>query len=155
MKKVLTLTLIYQPPRILLGMKKRGFGVGRWNGFGGKLNPGEDILDAAKREVEEEVGVKIVGDLERRGILDFSWQGKPDSLEVNVFRADKFVGEPTESEEMRPQWFHVDEIPFNEMWSDDPLWFPLFLTGRTFRGRFVFDDNDQMLEHRLEEIDSL
>jgi hypothetical protein len=37
MKKILTLTIIYQHPRVLLGMKKRGFGAGRWNGFGGKV----------------------------------------------------------------------------------------------------------------------
>ena len=37
MKKLLTLTIIYQHPKVLLGMKKRGFGAGRWNGFGGKV----------------------------------------------------------------------------------------------------------------------
>jgi 8-oxo-dGTP diphosphatase/2-hydroxy-dATP diphosphatase len=30
-------------------MKKRGFGVGRWNGFGGKVEKQETILDEAKR----------------------------------------------------------------------------------------------------------
>jgi 8-oxo-dGTP diphosphatase/2-hydroxy-dATP diphosphatase len=30
-------------------MKKRGFGVGRWNGFGGKVEKQETILDGAKR----------------------------------------------------------------------------------------------------------
>ncbi len=34
---------------MLLGLKKRGFGAGKWNGFGGKVNPGEDIVDAALR----------------------------------------------------------------------------------------------------------
>jgi len=35
-KKVLTLVFLRRPGQILLGMKKRGFGQGRWNGFGGK-----------------------------------------------------------------------------------------------------------------------
>jgi 8-oxo-dGTP diphosphatase / 2-hydroxy-dATP diphosphatase len=34
---------------ILLGMKKRGFGAGKWNGFGGKLEENESNEDAAKR----------------------------------------------------------------------------------------------------------
>ena len=61
-------------------------------------------------------------------------------------------GELVESEEMRPKWFHIDEIPFAEMWADDPHWFPLFLRGRKFRGRFLFDEEDKVLEKYLEEV---
>ena len=56
MKKILTLCVIYQHPRVLLGMKKRGFGKGRWNGFGGKVKEGETIEEATKRETLEEAG---------------------------------------------------------------------------------------------------
>lgn len=47
--KLLTLVMVVQPGRVLLGMKKRGFGAGRWNGFGGKVQDGETIEDAARR----------------------------------------------------------------------------------------------------------
>ncbi len=47
--KLLTLVLVVQPGRVLLGMKKRGFGAGKWNGFGGKVQPGETIEQAARR----------------------------------------------------------------------------------------------------------
>lgn len=47
--RLYTLVLVLQPPRILLGMKKRGFGVGLWNGFGGKVQEGESIEEGAKR----------------------------------------------------------------------------------------------------------
>lgn len=47
--KLLTLLFIVEEKRVLLGMKKRGFGVGRWNGFGGKVQPEETIEEAAKR----------------------------------------------------------------------------------------------------------
>lgn len=47
--KLLTLVLVVQPGKVLLGMKKRGFGAGKWNGFGGKVQPGETIEDAARR----------------------------------------------------------------------------------------------------------
>jgi 8-oxo-dGTP diphosphatase/2-hydroxy-dATP diphosphatase len=47
--KLYTLAFVLDAGKILLGMKKRGFGVGRWNGFGGKVDPGESIEGAAKR----------------------------------------------------------------------------------------------------------
>ena len=47
--KILTLVLIRESARVLLGMKKRGFGQGRWNGFGGKVEKGETILQGAIR----------------------------------------------------------------------------------------------------------
>ena len=47
--KLLTLLFVLEPSRVLLGMKKRGFGVGRWNGFGGKVQQNETIEDGAKR----------------------------------------------------------------------------------------------------------
>lgn len=47
--RLFTLVLVVQPPRVLLGLKKRGFGAGLWNGFGGKVQPGESIEEAARR----------------------------------------------------------------------------------------------------------
>ena len=55
-KKILTLVFLREDCRVLLGMKKRGFGAGKWNGFGGKIETGETITEAAVREVKEECG---------------------------------------------------------------------------------------------------
>ena len=149
MKKILTLCILHQHQRVLLGLKKRGFGAGRWNGFGGKIENGETIEDAAKRELLEEAGI-VVENLEQFGTLEFSWEGKPEILEVHIFKARDFKGEPTESEEMKPQWFDVSEIPFDKMWPDDKYWFPLFLADKKFKGKFLFGENDVVLEHNLE-----
>jgi len=150
-KKVLTLCLIHQHPNLLLGMKKRGFGVGKWNGFGGKVEPGEEIEDAVYREVWEEAGVKIAG-AEKVGHINFKFAGEPEALEVHIFKAGSFSGEPRESDEMKPQWFHIDEIPLDQMWSDDKIWLPLFLAGKKFKGEFFFEGHDKILEHKLELI---
>lgn len=156
MKKILTLCMIYQHPKILLGMKKRGFGKDIWNGFGGKLNDGESIEEAAIREVREETGIKI-NKIEKKGIIDFEFKDNPEILEVHIFKADEFEGEPLETEEMRPKWFHIDEIPFEEMWSDDIHWLPLFLDGKKFRGKFLFDDADsnKILDLELLEVEEI
>ena len=47
--KLLTLAFVTQKDKVLLGLKKKGFGMGRWNGFGGKVEKGETIEEAAKR----------------------------------------------------------------------------------------------------------
>lgn len=137
-KKVLTLCIIHQDSKILLGMKKKGFGEGRWNGFGGKVEEGETIEQAALREVHEEAGIKAL-DLNKVGIIDFEFENDPKILEVHIFSATKFSGEPVESDEMKPQWFSVDKIPYDQMWSDDIYWLPLLLQGIKFRGTFLFD----------------
>jgi len=152
MKKQLTLCIIYNHPQVLLGMKKRGFGMGRWNGFGGKVEKGETIEEAALRELKEEAGIKVTQRLEKIGILDFEFQGNPEILEVHIFRGEKFSGKPTESEEMKPQWFHIDEIPFSEMWPDDIHWIPLFLKRKKFKGKFLFGENDIILEQTLKMV---
>jgi len=124
--------------KILLGMKKRGFGEGRWNGFGGKVEEGETIESSAIRELKEEAGIEAKK-INKIGILEFSFENDPKKLEAHIFKITEFTGEPTESEEMKPQWFNFDEIPFFQMWSDDEHWFPYLLNGKSFKGNFLFD----------------
>ena len=121
--------MVLKEGEVLLGMKKRGFGVGRWNGFGGKIEEGETIEQGAHRELEEEVGIKAL-DMQKVGILDFSFENDPKILEVHIFKITDFTGEPLESEEMKPQWFPFDSIPFDQMWSDDKYWFPYLLNNK-------------------------
>lgn len=154
-KKQLTLCLIHQDKRVLLGMKKRGFGEGRWNGFGGKVAERESLEDAARREIFEECGV-VVKELEKRGIIEFSFKKDPrEILEVHIFRAAHFEGEPEETDEMRPEWFPIESIPFDSMWPDDIIWMPMLFAGKQFKGRFFFGENDTILESSLEEVSEL
>lgn len=152
MRKILTLCLALEGDRILLGMKKRGFGAGRWNGFGGKVEAGETIEAAAERETLEECGI-VIDKMEKVGVHEFEFSAKPgEILEVHVFRVESFTGEPYETEEMRPQWFTIDAIPYDEMWPDDIHWLPVFLTGKKFRTRFLFGEGDQVLQNHVEEV---
>jgi 8-oxo-dGTP pyrophosphatase MutT (NUDIX family) len=150
MKKLLTLAFVHDRSRVLLGMKKRGFGEGRWNGFGGKVTADETIEEAARRELVEEAGIKPLA-LEKQGVLTFSFENDPQTLEVHVFSVPAFRGEPLETEEMRPQWFHHSDIPFDQMWPDDRHWLPLFLAGKSFTGSFRFRDTDTLLSAHVEE----
>ena len=144
MRIFLTLCFIHDNERVLLGMKKRGFGAGKWNGFGGKLEEGETLAAAARREVKEEAGLEVTA-LSRAGTLEFVYPLEEKTLEVALFRTQEYAGKPKETDEMRPQWFPLDAVPFSEMWLDDPHWLPRFLQGKDITGRFVFHDDDTLV----------
>ncbi|MCK5490435.1 MAG: NUDIX domain-containing protein, partial [Candidatus Pacebacteria bacterium] len=91
MKKILTLCIIYQYPKILLGMKKRGHGEGKWNGFGGKVEKGETIEEGAIREMEEESGIEILK-MNKLGVIQFEYQDDSGNMEVHVFNVKEFKG---------------------------------------------------------------
>ncbi len=154
MNKLFTLCIIQKDEQVLLGMKKRGFGAGRWNGFGGKVTPGETIEEAAVRETKEEAGIDVQN-LEKVGILEFTFLGSEDILQVHIFKTSEFIGEPTEGEEMKPQWFETGVIPYDSMWPDDIFWLPLLFAGKKFKGGFSFGPDDTILKQELIEVESL
>lgn len=148
------------------------------------------------RELMEESGL-TVDTLEKVGNITFEFVGDTELLDVHIFRADSYSGEPTESEgelcfrerhaglattsashkshldacchfqtqifnflfscfaEMKPQWFECHQIPFNQMWPDDIMWFPLMLQKKKFTGYFTFQGHDVILSHTLEEVKEL
>ncbi|KAL2644834.1 hypothetical protein R1flu_012421 [Riccia fluitans] len=153
-RKLLTLVIIHHEGKVLLGMKKRGFGKGYYNGFGGKVEKGESIEEAAARELEEESGLTAT-DMEKRGILTFHFDNDPVLWEVHVYYVTDFLGDPCETEEMAPAWFPVADIPYDRMWSDDSIWYPLLLTGQQFKGDFFFTNTTTLTGHTIEVVDSV
>jgi 8-oxo-dGTP diphosphatase len=141
------LCFIVKDGRVLLIRKKRGLGAGKINGPGGKLEPGETALDAAIREVQEEIGVTPLL-LENRGELHFQFTDGY-SLHCAVFVARDLRGEPIETDEATPFWVPVNDVPFHDMWEDDQHWLPQVLDGQQFRGWFVFD-GEKMLSKQVE-----
>ena len=100
--------------------------------------------------MREEAGVHPTG-ITKAGEILFEFRETGELLEVHVFRAEDFEGDVSESEEMKPAWFYVDEIPFAEMWPDDRYWFPLFLRGKKFSANFVFGKDDCIREYSINE----
>jgi len=147
-----TLCLFLKNNRILLAMKKRGFGQGKWNGVGGKIDEEKgdrDILAATIRETKEEIGV-LVNDLEKVALLRFRFPYQIDwNQDVHVFLAKKWQGQPKESEEMLPKWFKTNTIPYEAMWDDDKIWLPHILEGKKLEAGFLFRKGEVIDKYHL------
>lgn len=141
---------------ICLAMKKRGFGKGRWNGVGGKVDgEHETIEEAARRETHEEIGVEIA-DLDKRAELFFYFPHNTVwNQMVHVYFTEAWSVEPAESEEMNPHWFSIDELPFHDMWPDDPFWLPEVIAGSKVKARFSFGEGDSILDKEVSIVPSL
>ena len=140
---------------ILLGKKKRGMGVQKWNGLGGKVKEGETMRECAVRELYEECGLlankddlEIVADLYFRNIEGMEW-----SHAGIVYIVRKWKGTPLCSDEMEPQWFSADTLPFESMWEADIHWLPMILNGQKIRGIITFDgDGETVINYDFLEI---
>ncbi len=141
-----TLLFVIRDGQVLLIRKKKGLGAGKINGPGGRIGVGETPVEAAVREVEEEICVTPVGAREM-GELRFQFVDGL-ALHVYVFAATDYIGRPQETDEAEPIWADVDAMPYDQMWEDDRHWVPVMLSGGTFDGRFVFD-GDRMVDYAL------
>jgi ADP-ribose pyrophosphatase YjhB (NUDIX family) len=139
-----TSVILIDGDKVLLGMKKRGFATGKWNGFGGKQKNNETTEEAARREVKEEADI-LVNELNECAILECH---HPDAAhEVHVYTATKWEGNPQESDEMKPQWFSKGEVPvpYHEMWADAAILLPMILEGEKVRAILYFDEEGTLL----------
>lgn len=140
---------------ICLAMKKRGFGVNRWNGVGGKVEKGEKIDAGALRETREEIGVEI-RQSNKVAELSFFFPHHPTwNQKVHVYFSEMWNGEPSESEEMRPRWFSAQELPFGQMWPDDEFWIPEVLSGKLVKATFVYSEGDVIQNKDVQVVSSL
>jgi 8-oxo-dGTP diphosphatase len=132
------------PCVVLLGYKKRGFGVDKWVGIGGRIEEGESVVAAACREVYEEIGVIIAeADMQARGLIAFSFPQRPSwNQRVYIFVATTWQGDPAESEEMRPAWYAPDALPFAQMWDDARYWLPQVMAGEPVHLLITFGEDN-------------
>ena len=133
---------------VLLGRKKRGLGKGKILGVGGKVETGENILEAARREVLEEISVTIPEKaIHKAGKLTFLFPHRPAwNQSVHVFLTQIWEGTPKESAELKPLWYPIDKIPYDQMWDDGHYWLPKVLAGETVRAEFVFNKDNKTVQ---------
>lgn len=147
MKPTTLCLIINDKHEILLGRKKRGFGAGKYNGFGGKKQDEETFRECAVREVFEEVSLVVKPeDLIPVGIMNFQFPYEEALNHLNyTYIIKNYEGLPMESEEMEPHWFAFEDIPFETMWKGDDTWIPEVLQGKLLHTLLIFGkDNDEV-----------
>ena len=149
-----TLLLLRKDNKIMLALKKKGFGAGKYNGVGCKLESGETPEEAMIREAYEETGVKPLNYISM-GENEYSEfiNGESAKLKFYLYVAESWIGEPIETEEMKPYWFDIDKIPYDNMFIGDIYWLPLVLKNKKIHGYFEFDENWNLISHRITEIE--
>ncbi len=155
MKKICTLGYLERGNMICLSTKKTNFGAGKLNGYGGKIEKNETIVDCIVREILEESTVvvspekcELVGELYMKVTDNEEWK----ETAIYVFKISVFIGEPIETNEMKPEWYMKDSIPYENMWISDQKWFPTFLDGKKFVGHFTLSEAGVLNQWNIKEI---
>jgi 8-oxo-dGTP diphosphatase len=110
---------------------------GKYNGLGGKLDSGEDIVSGMRREIREEAGIEAE-ELALRGTISWPGFGKDGQDWFGfIFRVDRWSGTPlTNNHEGALEWMPLARLPELNMWESDRLWLPIVFerTPRVFHG---------------------
>jgi 8-oxo-dGTP diphosphatase len=120
--------------------------LGKWNGLGGKFEPGESPEECVVREVREESGLelqqpRLCGLLMFPGFKGNDWY-------VFVFTAHAFNGELTENYEGYLEWIPDDKLESLPLWPSDHIFLPWIRSGKFFSAKFVYE-GDEMQGHSV------
>ena len=120
---------------------------GKWNGLGGKFEPGEAPEDCVVREVREESGLEIAKP-QLRGILTFPYFKSEQDWVVFVFTADMFSGELIQSAEGQLEWVDTARIQELNLWEGDRVFLNWINQDLFFSGKFLYR-NGVLVEHSV------
>jgi len=117
---------------------------GKWNGLGGKFEPGETPEECAIREIKEESGLDV-DELELKGVLTFPEFSKNEDWYVFVFTATSFSGEMIESPEGHLEWIPNENLTDLPLWGGDKHFLEWMDTNRFFSAKFIYK-NKKLLD---------
>jgi len=128
--------------------KKNDFHEGKWNGLGGKFEPGETPEECAIREIKEESGL-LMENPRLHGFITFPMFDGVKDWYVFLFTSDKFSGELIDSDEGRLEWIPNDKLLELNLWEGDRIFIPWLFQEKFFSAKFVYE-NGNFISHSVE-----
>lgn len=110
---------------------------GKYNGLGGKLDPGESPDECVTREVREESGLNLL-DPRLRGVLTFPAFKDGEDWLVFVYTATRYEGAIGECPEGTLEWVDDGKLLDLPLWEGDRVFLPWLDGDRFFSAKFVY-----------------
>lgn len=122
-----TLWIMIKDGKIFLWEKKNGFAKWVLNWVWWKQEAAESIEECMIREAKEEINIDII-EQEKIWVMTFVFEDKPErNLVMHIYNILNYTWDIKESEEVKPFWFDLSNIPYEKMWEFDKHWLPRFL----------------------------
>jgi 8-oxo-dGTP diphosphatase len=139
--KISTLCYIKQNNQTLMLhriKKENDIHKNKWNGLGGKLEPGESPEECVKREVFEESGL-IIESPNLHGVITFPKFDGIDDWIVFVYTANNFDGNLIECDEGKLDWVSDDQLLNLNLWEGDKIFIPWLTQNKFFSAKFIYE----------------
>lgn len=127
--------------------KENDMHQGKWNGLGGKLDPGESPEECVIREVREESGLKIRKPI-LKGLLTFPGFANDEDWYAFVFLAHEFEGQLIDSSEGDLAWIDDQDLLELDLWEGDLIFLPWLENPGFFSGKFIYQDG-RLVDHNV------
>lgn len=127
--------------------KKNDYHEGKWNGLGGKFEPGESPEECAIREIEEESGLKVKN-VTMKGFITFPLFDGKDDWYVFLFTSDEFEGEQIDSPEGKLEWIPNEKLTEINLWEGDKIFIPWLFEEKFFSAKFNYE-NGKFVDHSV------
>jgi 8-oxo-dGTP diphosphatase len=150
MMKVATLGYLRSGGKTLMihrNKREQDMHKGKWNGLGGKLEPGETPEECIIREIREESGLTIK-DPRFKGILVFP-RFKTSNWYVFVFVAHEYEGELCENEEGYLEWIENDKLKDLNLWDGDYIFLDWLDRDGVFSAKFLYSEEGELVGHEV------
>lgn len=127
--------------------KENDMHAGKWNGLGGKLEPGETPEECAIREIREESGLVAANPL-LKGFLTFPMFDGVEDWYAFVFLVRDFEGDLIDSPEGFLKWVPNEEVLDLNLWAGDRIFLPWLERAGLFSGKFIYQDGE-LIDHHV------